>query len=298
MRFSEGLTHRQAANTAMKQLCSDCVATVRRLCVGCIVRGMPYMETQRLVDRQITVAAAAEMRSRILKRVEARIASTAAADRHAAAHRPRAAIRVWHAHVRRRALQCSALTHARSRQQRRSWAAWHAYTTAAPTLAGAVCIQRAWRHCAARARYKCAVMRLRAALRRHALRRLRRAWTAWRAYTTAKLTEAAGAVPAHRHTGTHMPNTACLAMAALPILLQAARRWQDTHAKRSGLPAPRQPLGTLSIWLREAYQQRSAQGERTEPDTHQLLGTVGFMLHTAQLQRNAHLDRARARALR
>ena len=144
-------------------------------------------------------------------------------------------------------------THTHSQQQRRSWAAWRVHTTAAPTqLAGAVCIQRTWRHCTACACYKCAVMRLQAALRRHASQQ--QAWAAWHAYTTAKLAKAADTVPARRHTGMHMPRMACLALATLPILLQAAWRWQDTHAERSTLPAPRRQLGMLGIWLHRARQ--------------------------------------------
>ena len=95
---ADAVTHRQAANTVMQELCRDCVATVQRLCIGCtaqaVYSGTPQRETRQLVNRLVTVPAAAELRSRILKHVEAHIASTAAANRHAAAHRPRIAVRV------------------------------------------------------------------------------------------------------------------------------------------------------------------------------------------------------------
>ena len=139
-------------------------------------------------------------------------------------------MRVWHACAQSHTSRCSALTHARSRQQQRTWASW-------------------------------------------------------RAYTTAKLARAAGAVPARRHIGTHMPHTAHLALATLPILLQAARRWQDAHAERSGLPAPRRPLGTLGTWLHGACQQRNAQGECTGPTAlHRLGGSHTASLHAATTQ--------------
>lgn len=63
----------------------------------------------------------------------------------------------------------------------------------------------------------------------------------------------------------HMPRTACLVLAMLLILLQAARHWQGTHAEHSALPALHRPLGTLSIWQHRTCQQRNAQGECTGP---------------------------------
>ena len=262
---------RKAAEAAMQRLCCPAARTatldqLRVPCKQCSTYTGPMLAARRLALEHQSAAATAQQRSQNLRRAEARVEMKATANRHAATHWPRTAVRVWHARVRHRALQCSVLARARWRQQRRSWATWRVYITPARRrLAGAVCIQRAWRHCAARTHYECAVMRLRSARRRHTSRRLQRAWEAWHAYTTAKLAKAADAVPARRQAGTHVPRTARLALATLPILLRAARRWQDAHAGRSGLPAPRRPLGTLGIWQHGTCQQRNAQGERTGP---------------------------------
>ena len=82
-----------------------------------------------------------------------------------------------------------------------------------------------------------------------------------------------------------MPRTAHLALATLPILLRAARRWQDAHAGRSELPAPRRPLGTLGIWRHGTCQQRNAQGERTGPTAlRKLEGSPTAPPHAATTQ--------------
>ena len=101
-------------------------------------------------------------------------------------------------------------------------------------------------------------------------------------YTTTKLARAAGTVPAHCHISTHIPHTAHLMLATLLILLQAARCWQDTHAECSRLPALCQLLGTLSIWLHRACQQRNVQGECTGPTAlRRLEGSPTASPHTA-----------------
>ena len=70
-----------------------------------------------------------------------------------------------------------------------------------------------------------------------------------------------------------------------------------TAAERAGCAdGPSRRLPSLLGICRRAWQQ-SAQGKRTEPETHQLLGTVGFMLRTARLQHNTDLDRTHVRAL-
>ena len=83
------------------------------------------------------------------------------------------------------------------------------------------------------------------------------------------------------------------------LLRAALHAWSPHKAVSRGavLAAPCRPPSLLSIWLHLTWQ-RSAQGEHTEPDTHLLLSTVDFMLHTAQLQCSADLDRAHVRTLR